>query len=166
MKALLLISLFLVHACASDERKNTSNDAGADRATGGDGNGQGGRGTGGVSGGGGGGTGGGLGGSVGNLDAPTNDTRASDGAATPVDAAPGSQRDGRIPAPPVGDPPCAAESNAGEGKACPSRNVTVACTLIDSAGRALQCICSPILGDKWRCQPARDGGVMTAGLAP
>ena len=84
-----------------------------------------------------------------------------DGAPPPGDAIadpgiiPPSRRDGGIPPRPPGSPPCAADSNAADGNACPYKFI-VECTLTREAGPAQTCICVGSLGGKWYCSDARD----------
>jgi len=92
---------------------------------------------------------------------------ATPDAARPVDQAglpedpgfiPPSLRDGGIPRTPPGAPPCAADSNAGNGNACPYKAI-VECAVVAEAGPVQRCIClAPPLGGKWSCEPARDAG--------
>jgi len=71
---------------------------------------------------------------------------------------PPSQRDGGIPSRPPGAPPCAPDSNAGQGNACPYKAI-VECMPVTEAGPVQTCIClAPPLGGKWSCENARDGG--------
>lgn len=71
---------------------------------------------------------------------------------------PPSQRDGGIPPVPPGAPPCAPDSNAGDGKAC-HYQAPVDCTPPSDGGPIQVCTCLPVsLGGKWYCMAAPDGG--------
>jgi hypothetical protein len=93
-------------------------------------------------------------------DAPggQHDASAND-AAMPLDAGVTPRRDGSIPTPPPGEPPCAHDSNAGSGNACPYQTV-VACRPVVDSGPPQVCYCfPPPLDGKWHCEDAHDGGV-------
>ena len=95
-------------------------------------------------------------------DAPVgrDDAGPIDGA-IPADARvkPPPRRDGSIPNPPPGEPPCAHDSNAGNGKTCPYDTV-VGCRPVIDAGPPQVCYCfaAPLDG-KWHCEDAHDGGI-------
>jgi hypothetical protein len=110
---------------------------------------------------------GGSGGAAGAVDARAiddahmgqGDASPTDGT-TPVDSGvnPPSRRDGGIPTPPPGEPPCAHDSNAGNGNTCPYVTV-VGCRPAIETGPAQVCYCfAPPLDGKWHCEDAHDGG--------
>jgi len=72
---------------------------------------------------------------------------------------PPSRRDGGIPRPPAGSPPCAPDSMAGDGNVCLYKSI-VGCTPVTDARPVQVCYCfAPPLDGKWHCEAARgDGG--------
>jgi hypothetical protein len=171
MRTLPFLALFLCHACSETAMDGARADGSGAGTTGSvstsNGAGVGGA----LSGAGGGpsGVGGGASGGSGGADA-AGDAGAKNGGpdgAKPADSGipsdvpsvvPPSRRDGSIPMPPPYEPPCAPDSNAGNGRVCPYQ-VIVGCRLLTDAG-VQTCIClGPNLGGKWGCEEARDGGI-------
>jgi hypothetical protein len=139
----LVLMLVLCLGCA---KATTTAGPGADASEGG-------------SGGGGDGTGGKMAEGPGRDGAPaTNpDARSAEDAGGIPGFIPPSLRDGGIPRTPPGTPPCAPDSNAGNGNTCPYKAI-VACSVVPEAGPVQACTCLGALSGKWICETARDGG--------